>query len=380
MSNGGKGGRGGGGAGGGAGPKRRKLAEVGGEGDPEIIIHERPSKRWAPPSANGNAPGASPAEDRHVVETETEADFFDDGYRWRKYGQKVVKGNPHPRSYYKCTSPGCTVRKQVERSGRDARILVTTYEGTHNHEPPAMAGRPGSRRVPMLLRGPNGMTTPVGPGLLAGQTPGSNFANLAAFQFANGGMSMLMAQHPVHVLQGGGNHHGMFAMGPGQQNLAAALTAQTVAAARAAGSGQPSPSQLQLLQIQQAATQRIHAQLVQQAQQAHHAMAQAHALGMQMGQMTPMNMLQQYGGQPDFRLGMMDGSDPTAIAMAGMGKVEGGDASAIISPSIQGLGPAVTGVQSTEPLHGLDMGAPGVPGSGLLGNDGAVQAAVVGGP
>ena len=63
-----------------------------------------------------------------------------------------------------------------------------------------------------------------------------------------------------------------------------------------------------------------------------------------------------------------------------MGKVEGGDASAIISPSIQGLGPAVTGVQSTEPLHGLDMGAPGVPGSGLLGNDGAVQAAVVGGP
>lgn len=36
-------------------------------------------------------------EPRVVVQTTSDVDILDDGYRWRKYGQKVVKGNPHPR-------------------------------------------------------------------------------------------------------------------------------------------------------------------------------------------------------------------------------------------------------------------------------------------
>lgn len=36
-------------------------------------------------------------EPRVVVQTTSEVDILDDGYRWRKYGQKVVKGNPNPR-------------------------------------------------------------------------------------------------------------------------------------------------------------------------------------------------------------------------------------------------------------------------------------------
>ncbi|XP_059663451.1 probable WRKY transcription factor 20 isoform X2 [Cornus florida] len=74
---------------------------------------------------------------RVVVQTISEVDILDDGYRWRKYGQKVVKGNPNPRSYYKCTNVGCQVRKHVERASHDPRAVITTYEGKHNHDVPA---------------------------------------------------------------------------------------------------------------------------------------------------------------------------------------------------------------------------------------------------
>lgn len=36
-------------------------------------------------------------ESRVVVQTFSEVDIVNDGYRWRKYGQKMVKGSPNPR-------------------------------------------------------------------------------------------------------------------------------------------------------------------------------------------------------------------------------------------------------------------------------------------
>ena len=36
-------------------------------------------------------------EPRVVVQTISEIDVLIDGFRWRKYGQKVVKGNTNPR-------------------------------------------------------------------------------------------------------------------------------------------------------------------------------------------------------------------------------------------------------------------------------------------
>ncbi|RID69151.1 hypothetical protein BRARA_C01262 [Brassica rapa] len=64
----------------------------------------------------------------------------EDGYNWRKYGQKLVKGSEYPRSYYKCTNPNCQVKKKVERSreaSHDLKSVITTYEGKHDHEVPA---------------------------------------------------------------------------------------------------------------------------------------------------------------------------------------------------------------------------------------------------
>ncbi|KAG9145461.1 hypothetical protein Leryth_021456 [Lithospermum erythrorhizon] len=76
------------------------------------------------------------SEPRQVVQTMSEVDLVNDGYRWRKYGQKLVKGNLNPRSYYRCSNAGCPAKKHVERASHDPKLVITTYEGQHCHEMP----------------------------------------------------------------------------------------------------------------------------------------------------------------------------------------------------------------------------------------------------
>ena len=71
----------------------------------------------------------------------------EDGYNWRKYGQKHVKGSENPRSYYKCTHPNCEVKKLLERS-LDGQVTEVVYKGRHNHSKPQPNRRLAAGAVP----------------------------------------------------------------------------------------------------------------------------------------------------------------------------------------------------------------------------------------
>lgn len=96
----------------------------------------REDLRDPPAAASGDCSGSLPVKDLiNVLPVASGDQLSYDGYNWRKYGQKQVKGSEYPRSYYKCTHPDCQVKKKVERS-LDGQIAEIVYKGEHNHPKP----------------------------------------------------------------------------------------------------------------------------------------------------------------------------------------------------------------------------------------------------
>ncbi|KAI3444267.1 hypothetical protein Pfo_000932 [Paulownia fortunei] len=78
------------------------------------------------------------------VQVRVSSEEYDDGYRWRKYGQKHIPGFKYPRVYYRCinSSKCCVAKKKVQRSDNDPNILEITYRGTHTCRRPAPVAPP----------------------------------------------------------------------------------------------------------------------------------------------------------------------------------------------------------------------------------------------
>ncbi|WVZ00359.1 hypothetical protein V8G54_026428 [Vigna mungo] len=61
--------------------------------------------------------------------------LIEDGYIWRKYGQKMTINAKYLRTYYRCThkyDQGCPATKQVQRIQENPPLYRTTYYGHHN--------------------------------------------------------------------------------------------------------------------------------------------------------------------------------------------------------------------------------------------------------
>ncbi|CAI9760994.1 unnamed protein product [Fraxinus pennsylvanica] len=110
-------------------------------------LKKRLKKNATDDSRSFSKPGKKP---KFFVHAAGDVGISGDGYRWRKYGQKMVKGNPHPRNYYKCTSAGCPVRKHIERTVNNTIAVIITYKGVHDHDMPVPKKRHGRTSSPLV--------------------------------------------------------------------------------------------------------------------------------------------------------------------------------------------------------------------------------------
>ncbi|KAJ4827592.1 hypothetical protein Tsubulata_036317 [Turnera subulata] len=128
-------------------PERKRQNSGSFDGDEESQIKREHKKGDLQCPKTLVKPGKKP---KFVVHAAGDVGISGDGYRWRKYGQKMVKGNPHPRNYYRCTSAGCPVRKHIETAVDNTSAVIITYKGVHDHDMPVPKKRHGPPSAPLV--------------------------------------------------------------------------------------------------------------------------------------------------------------------------------------------------------------------------------------
>nr|QWQ79522.1 WRKY transcription factor protein 4 [Zanthoxylum armatum] len=138
-------------------PERKRTNFSSFDGDGVVSVKEENANEPEPKRRvkKGNLASSSPLlklskKPKFVVHAAGDVGISGDGYRWRKYGQKMVKGNPYPRNYYRCTSAGCPVRKHFETAVDDTNAQIITYKGVHDHDMPVPKKRHGPPSAPFL--------------------------------------------------------------------------------------------------------------------------------------------------------------------------------------------------------------------------------------
>lgn len=57
----------------------------------------------------------------------------EDGYEWKKYGQKFIKNIRKFRSYFKCQESSCMAKKKADWCTSDPTTVRIVYDGDHSH-------------------------------------------------------------------------------------------------------------------------------------------------------------------------------------------------------------------------------------------------------
>ncbi|CAN6467652.1 unnamed protein product [Victoria cruziana] len=108
-------------------------------GDPVgIQSSDSPARENVEVQAKGSCKKRKPSQMPTTTTKTISAVHEEDGYAWRKYGQKDILGSRFPRSYFRCThkfDQGCPAIKQVQRLDQNPALLQITYMGSHTCKP-----------------------------------------------------------------------------------------------------------------------------------------------------------------------------------------------------------------------------------------------------